>query len=113
MQDHGRGRKADVGLDGEASWRIRILATSAIPKRRKGKTRGVASNRWQIYEAQLGPITRAAAWLRLNVCLWHLVGRDGRIPSLLSGQFRVEASNVRIEVLRAVPCRSPWLSVNR
>jgi len=72
MQDHGRGRKADVGLDGEASWRIRILATSAIPKRRKGKTRGVASNRWQIYEAQLGPITRAAAWLRLNVCLWHL-----------------------------------------
>jgi hypothetical protein len=56
MQDHGRGRKADVGLDGEASWRIRILATSAIPKRRKGKTRGVASNRWQIYEAQLGPI---------------------------------------------------------
>src|SRR6187551_378624 len=84
MQDHGRGRKADVGLDGEASWRIRILATSAIPKRRKGKTSGVASNRWQIYEAQLGPIVRAAAWLRLNVCLWHIVGRDGRIPSLLS-----------------------------
>jgi len=25
----------------------------------------------------------------------HIVGRDGRIPSLLSGQFRVEASNVR------------------
>ena len=76
MQDHGRGRKADVGLDGEASWRIRILATSAIPKRRKGKTRGVASNRWQIYEAQLGPIAWAAAWLRLNVCLWHLADID-------------------------------------
>ena len=55
---------------------------------------GVASNRWQIYEAQLGPIVRAAAWLRLNVCLWHIVGRDGRIPSLLSGQFRIEVSNV-------------------
>jgi len=67
---------------------------SAIPKRRKGKTRGVASNRWQIYEAQLGPIAWAAAWLRLNVCLWHIVGRDGRIPSLLSGQFRIEVSNV-------------------
>ena len=30
-----------------------ILAAGAIPKRRKGKTRGVASNRWQFYEAQL------------------------------------------------------------
>jgi hypothetical protein len=51
--------------------RVGILAASAIPKRRKGKTRGIASNRWQFYEAQLGPIARAAAWLRLNVCLWH------------------------------------------
>ena len=75
MQDHGRGRKADVGLDGEASWRVGILAASAIPKRRKGK-RGVASNRWQFNEAQLGPIARAAAWLRLNVCLWHLADID-------------------------------------
>jgi hypothetical protein len=47
---------------------ITAFATpSAIPKRRKGKTRGVASNRWQFYEAQLGPIARAAPWLRLNV----------------------------------------------
>jgi hypothetical protein len=46
-------------------------------------------------KAQLGPIARAAPWLRLNVCLWHIVGRDGRIPSLLSGQFQIEVSNVR------------------
>ena len=60
IQDHGRGRKADAGLDGEASRRVRIFAAGAIPKRRKGKTRGVASNRWQFYEAQLGPIVSEA-----------------------------------------------------
>ena len=46
--------KADAGLDGEASRRVKILAAGAIPKRRKGQTRGVASNRWPFYEAQLG-----------------------------------------------------------
>ena len=51
-----RGGKADAGLDGEASRRVRMLAAGAIPKHRKGKTRGVASTRWPIYEAQVGPI---------------------------------------------------------
>jgi hypothetical protein len=36
---------------------VRGLAAGAIPKRRKGKTRGVALTRWQFYEAQVGPIT--------------------------------------------------------
>ena len=54
--------KLMLDLMEKTSRRVRILAAGPIPKRRKGKTGGVASNRWPFYEAQLTtPILQRAA----------------------------------------------------
>jgi hypothetical protein len=62
-----------------------------FPKCRKGKTRGVASNRWPFYEAQLGPIVSCDCQVALGRAQHNCVNRH----RLCQSNFQERTSAIR------------------